>query len=48
MHKHVISLAVAIGFGIGGTAFAADAMSKDAYKAEKANTTSAGSRPSNH
>src|SRR5688572_21268324 len=35
MNKHLISLAVAIGFGIGGNAFAADAMPKDAYKAEK-------------
>ena len=35
MHKHVISLAVAIGFGIGCNAYAADGMSKDAYKAEK-------------
>ena len=32
MNKHLISLAIAIGFGIGGNAFAADAMSKDAYK----------------
>jgi hypothetical protein len=37
MHKHVLSLAVAIVFGIGGNAFAADAMTKDAYKAEKDN-----------
>ena len=35
MHKHVISLAIALGFGLSGTAFAADAMSKDAYKTEK-------------
>ena len=35
MNKHVVSLAVAIVFGLGSSAFAADAMSKDAYKAEK-------------
>ena len=37
MNKQLISLAIAIGFGVGvgGHAFAQDAMSRDAYKAEK-------------
>ncbi|HSW19518.1 MAG TPA: hypothetical protein VLJ86_20020 [Ramlibacter sp.] len=35
MHKFAISLAIAAGFGIGANAFAADAMTRDAYKAEK-------------
>jgi hypothetical protein len=35
MNKHLISLAIAIGFGISGNAFAADAMSREAYNAEK-------------
>lgn len=35
MNKQLLSLAIAVGFGIGGNAFAQDAMSRDAYKAEK-------------
>lgn len=35
MHKHVIALAAALSLGLAGSAFAADAMSRDAYKAEK-------------
>jgi hypothetical protein len=34
MPRHTIALAIALAFGI-GPAFAADAMSRDAYKAEK-------------
>ena len=35
MKSNIISLAIAIGFGFGSAAFAADGMTRDAYKAEK-------------
>lgn len=35
MHKHLIGLAVALSFSFAGSAFAADAMSREAYKEAK-------------
>ena len=35
MRKHLITAAITLAFGFAGHAFAADAMPKDAYKAEK-------------
>ena len=35
MNKHLIGLSLALAFGFSGSAFAADAMTRDAYKAEK-------------